>query len=497
MSPDEFINIAMKSGVEGIAITDHNTGAWIDRIKEAAKGRLAVFPGVEITTTGGKNGSIHILAIFGIDATTKTIENLLGALGIRAEDYGSPEAVTPMSPEQVISVIAEHGGLPILAHADSNKGVLHDMSGVPRTRVMNHPQLIAVEVHDYSKYFRMLDGTDKNYKRELAVYRASDNRSQTRSDCHSADAIGSRYTYFKMDGISLESLRQCFCDREVRISPDVEAEEEEDLAFPRILQVEVQDGFLAGQGAVFHDGLNSIIGGQGVGKSLLVEFIRFALCQSSQIKSVEKDYIGKLSAKLGIGGSVVVHVQLSTGQLLRVMRTFDGNDNPVRVVEVDTGEVIEADVAEIFPILGYSQTEVIEIARDGAAQLALIDTFLDAADLEHQRLSLIGRLRESDRKLAHAIQASSGIAEQQGELNTVDAQLKHVTEALQSPKFGEIDGLTPKTEYIGVLKDVAKALSANYLKAREVVEHLQLPDVPEKFTADTELKHVFVEAQQL
>src|SRR2546427_9848750 len=70
MSPDDFVSAAIRKGVDGIAITDHNTAEWIDQIKEAAKGKLAVFPGVEITAAGGKEGSIHIIAIFDVTATT-------------------------------------------------------------------------------------------------------------------------------------------------------------------------------------------------------------------------------------------------------------------------------------------------------------------------------------------------------------------------------------------------------------------------------------------
>src|SRR5207249_1020190 len=99
MSPDDFVSAAIRKGVDGIAITDHNTAEWIDQIKEAAKGKLAVFPGVEITAAGGKEGGIHIIAIFDVTATTKAIENLLGALGIRAGEYGKRDAFTNNSPE--------------------------------------------------------------------------------------------------------------------------------------------------------------------------------------------------------------------------------------------------------------------------------------------------------------------------------------------------------------------------------------------------------------
>jgi predicted metal-dependent phosphoesterase TrpH len=45
---------AKQKGLAGIAVTDHNSGAWTDLIKGAAPdANLVVFPGVEITCMGG------------------------------------------------------------------------------------------------------------------------------------------------------------------------------------------------------------------------------------------------------------------------------------------------------------------------------------------------------------------------------------------------------------------------------------------------------------
>src|SRR5687768_2415220 len=71
ITPKQFVDAVIAKGIDAIAITDHNTGEWIDGIKEAANGTpLAVFPGVEISVSGGKHG-IHIIALFDRTATTK------------------------------------------------------------------------------------------------------------------------------------------------------------------------------------------------------------------------------------------------------------------------------------------------------------------------------------------------------------------------------------------------------------------------------------------
>ena len=42
----DIVAQAISKGLAGIAITDHNSGEWVDKIKAAAEGnQLAVFPG--------------------------------------------------------------------------------------------------------------------------------------------------------------------------------------------------------------------------------------------------------------------------------------------------------------------------------------------------------------------------------------------------------------------------------------------------------------------
>jgi PHP family Zn ribbon phosphoesterase len=225
IAPEDIINKALNEGLDAIAITDHNTGEWVDLVKDAAKNKLVVFPGVEISATGGKKGTVHVIGLFDPSKTTKDIENLLAALEIKADKYGEEDAYTKFSPSHVIDKISEHGGMAILAHANSEQGVLGGMRGIPRTDAIQNPHLIAVEATDFDneekkakkrRIVDFLDGTQPEY-RKLAVYQASDNPSSVYDGKHSLEGIGSSYSYFKLDEISFEGLRQCFCDPDVRI----------------------------------------------------------------------------------------------------------------------------------------------------------------------------------------------------------------------------------------------------------------------------------------
>jgi PHP family Zn ribbon phosphoesterase len=116
ITPREIVEASLNAGLDAIAITDHNTGEWVDRVKKAAEGSgLVVFPGVEITCGAGGEGGIHVIAIFQCEADGAAVGNLLGALGIPSGDYGSETAISPRSVLDVIGQIADHGALPVLA----------------------------------------------------------------------------------------------------------------------------------------------------------------------------------------------------------------------------------------------------------------------------------------------------------------------------------------------------------------------------------------------
>lgn len=398
----DIVDEAISKGLSGIAITDHNTGEFIDAVKEAAKDtELVVFPGVEISASGGKSG-IHVVGLLDVQKGTKEITSLLGALSIDPATYGKKDAISRMSVYDVIQIITSppFNGIAILAHCTSTKGVLNELSGEARKKIFSHPYLLAVETSDYDftndekiekgkRAVDVLDGNDENYLcKKLGVFIASDS--------HTKEAIGSVYTYFKVDDkISLESLRQCFIDRDVRIRQHFEYKENK---FPYISKIKITGGFFDGEEADFHSGLNSILGSKGSGKSLLVEFLRFGLNQPSTHEEIVKDYDGKLNSKLGMYGVIDILCVDETGKKFTVKRTYDPtNDHPFE----DEGESIPF----IFPVLFLSQNEIIKIAEDDEEQLNFIDRFFDFRHYKVKISNVKQELKELDRKFADSLKS--------------------------------------------------------------------------------------------
>ena len=153
VTPEQIVERAIAQGLDAIAITDHNSGAWVDCVKEAAKETsLTVFPGVEISCNGGKGG-IHILALFDVDKDSAHVAGLLSRLNIPPDDQGNTQSLAEGTLTGVIDEIQspDWNGIAIPAHVTSSKGILEDIRGNPRTEVVRHPGLIAVEATCFQK----------------------------------------------------------------------------------------------------------------------------------------------------------------------------------------------------------------------------------------------------------------------------------------------------------------------------------------------------------
>jgi len=489
VTPGRIIESALNKELDAIAITDHNSGELIDQLKEAGKDKLIIFPGVEITCSGG--GNIHIIALFDIDKTTKSIENFLGQIGITEDKYGKEEAFANKTPNEIIELVNDRGGLAILAHANSAHGVLCDMESQPRIQTIQNIHLLAAEATDFDnpslkekkkRVVDLLNGEDRDYNKKCAVYQSSDNPSSSEEGKHSLDGIGKRYTYFKLDEINLEGLRLCFCDPEVRIKQMGEYVKSK---YPVIRSMEVSGGFLDKCPIKFHSGLNSILGGKGVGKSLIIEFLRFALCQVSSEANILKDNQGKLKNCLGDFQLVKIVVEQDDGQQYLIERTFNGEDNPITCTNLDTQESYKGDISKIFPILAYSQTEIIKIAENSNAQLELIDKFIDFNDFADQIKELSKAFDENNKKISDSISANRDIKQLDRDIETTNEQLKKINKTLKNQLFDEFERLDSKKEFIDTEIEYNKEHLEEIDKLKKKLEKPQKRKIPKFLEKDS------------
>ena len=498
-TPEEIVNTAVEKGLAGIAITDHNSAEGIDDVIDAAKGKpLVVFPGVEVTCTGGKK-SIHIIGLFGADKRAEIVKTLLNILGIVGK-YGEAETITDKPPLGVIGEIHKLGGIAILAHANSANGVLSDMSGISRTRVIQHPCLLAVEATDFTndekkksrkRVVDLLNGDDPTYQYKLAVYQSSDNLCPDGSGQHCLEAIGSRCSYFKLEQINLEGLQQCFIDPDTRIRQDFEFRS---FTYPCIKSVNIKSGFLDGQTFKFHPGLTSILGAKGSGKSLLIEFIRFALNQEPVHSSIADDHTTKLRDRLGQYGVVDVTFVDEIGKEFSISRTYHELDNS------PYNDTVPYNPAQVLPVLFLSQNEIIKIAEDEQAQLKFIDQFFDFRTHTSKIRSVERDLERLDTQMAEGLRAYSEFDELSGKIGTLDVEIRRLDEALKHPIFEEYKQLELKEKTLSSQVSHFSLVINSLEEAQSQIRDRLSPSIPETLSRDPVLlrnRDLIVQAHEM
>jgi ABC-type uncharacterized transport system ATPase subunit len=165
-----------------------------------------------------------------------------------------------------------------------------------------------------------------------------------------------------------------------------------------IESLSVTGGFLDGVSIELADGLNCFIEARGTGKTTALEFLRYGLDRMPDPK-IDKDRkhdIEKLVEENLARGSLEISI-CTQADLRYSVRRSCGVD-PAVTNEIGESVSIPLDDGRLFAIDVYSQNQIEDMARNPAAQLALIDRFSDERLLEVE--TELQRLRASLKDLA-------------------------------------------------------------------------------------------------
>jgi PHP family Zn ribbon phosphoesterase len=211
VTPTQIVDAALASGLEVIAITDHNTFEAVDDIRKEARTKgIYVFPGAELTTKSG-----HFIALFDIESIIEDLRNILVQLKLDKHRWGDATAIIEGSTRDVIEHVGEHGGIVVAAHIERwPSGVLESgASSREKMDILSSPFLSALEITVPQNKVSWNGGKMHNYARRFACIQSS--------DAHSLEETGRRHMFIKMDNVNLESLKSAFTDFENRLAfPD-------------------------------------------------------------------------------------------------------------------------------------------------------------------------------------------------------------------------------------------------------------------------------------
>ncbi len=506
----------MAAEIDCVAVTDHNSGAWIDRLKEAYAGmesnkpvgfrELHIFPGVEISVQGG----FHLLAIFDKATKSEDITRLLGQVDYDGS-FGDSDGVTRKGGAEVIKAILNAGGIPIPAHVDDRfKGLLRARHDEPTKcaidsntvlQILKIPELRAMEVVEPA--FSPPDLVQHHGIRWAHV---------VGSDCHNFrppyDKLpGSRFTWIKMGtspagGPTLESLRLALVDGNeisIRRSESV-GSDWKPFGLPRefIESVRIEQGRFIGQGVAEHFTfsplLNAIVGGRGSGKSTVLHFVRLALRRHAEIARIDPnsevrrgfERFQKISKGREVTGQSSVQTWDSATQSWKTATSQTVADRfPVRIfsqgqIAVLAGEKSEALLVIINQAVNYTEWK----SRWDEEERAFLTLRTRIRELEgklQNRDRVIGSLDDVRRKLARFEEAEH--AKVLKEFQTRSRQAKELENQVASAreKVAQLEALAQQL----VLSDIGTGIfserdpldqeaTANIARIREAVASAQL-----------------------
>jgi energy-coupling factor transporter ATP-binding protein EcfA2 len=436
-TPAEWLLDYMRAGIDCVVVADHNSGAWIDRLRQAldeldqrepaGHRPLHLFGGVEITVSGG----IHMLAVLGLDTATEKIDTLLGAVGFGGTK-GTSDTVTTKTVPAVVTAITDAGGIALPAHVDEVNG-LFTLQGTTLQQALDCGGIFAMEAVDP---IAVKPGAYLGAKLSWTEVLGSD--SHHPSGAAGQQYPGSRFTWVKMGRPGIEGLRLALLDGPLSVlRSDATSSDPNEHARLVLESVEVENARYMGRGTPFilslNPWMNAVIGGRGTGKSTLIEFLRLALRRQDELpnalredfKKYTQAYRSRDGGGLLADNTTIRVTYRKDGAVYRVQWAKDGSAEPIQQQTKEGWSAGEGDIGQRFPVRVYSQKQIFQMARSPLALLEVID---DAPEVksavwrgtvkmeESQYLSLRAQIRE----------IRGGLSEEprlKGELEDVERQL--------------------------------------------------------------------------
>ena len=487
VTPEFWLKAFMKKGIDCVAITDHNSGDWVDLLKHKLEEweqmrpdwyrPLYLFPGVEISV----NGNVHVLALFGRDKDKRDIDEILGAVGYRGSN-GDSNGVTTKSIPEVVNEIANRGGISIPAHVDRKRGLFCQLHGTTLEQALENENIYAAELHD---------GTYQ--KPQLYIDKKLQWTEVNGSDTHSLDEI-STFTWVKMDTPSIDGLELALRDGPASVNKNM-ANNPNRYADCLMEELEVHQAKYIGRSKPlnfrFSPFLNTIIGGRGSGKSTLLEFMRLALRRAGDIpdplKEESHQYFNVGGDNLLIEDSKISLIYRK-GEVRYRLNWSARADCPSLEEQRDNNWVpCPGEITSLFSVHIYSQKQIFELAKDPRALIRVIDDAPEVgfkalqsryAELINQYKQIEGRQRDLNEKIAQENRL-------RGEFNDLTRQIEQIEksghkEVLQNyrkrrQQLNELDNLESQWKKMSNrILEVRDGITPADFNTQHFIDHAQI-----------------------
>ncbi|WP_297341084.1 TrlF family AAA-like ATPase, partial [Pseudophaeobacter sp.] len=402
--------------LDAIAITDHHDMAFVSHVRQAAaqetdkdgsplseRERIVVFPGIELTL------AVPCQAILLLDADFE--DNRFSAVMTALAINPAPETDEKTSQTERLENIDSLKNLKVKLDEHSwlkdRYIIFPNVTGEGKFSLLRSG--MASKYKDMPFVGGYLDGSKEGLKagpinilsgkdkawghKRIACIQTSDNRREDHED------LGVHSSWIKWASPSAEALRQACLAQESRIS-----DTEPSISSVVITSVSVQNSsFLGPVELSLNPQYNALIGGRGTGKSTILEYLRWALCDQPPTPNDDEapDYQAR-RARLIEGTlkplSATVDVAFTVnGVAHQVRRASSDGSVQIRVGDDEFRPCTESEVRTLLPIQAYSQKQLsnVSVRLDELARFISAPIRAELRRLERKISEQADKLRRS------------------------------------------------------------------------------------------------------
>ncbi len=462
----QYITQLKEQGIDVAAITDYQQirTEWFMLIHKAAlKEGIYIYPGVELSFGGGTGGrgGLHVLALFPFDAEVeqinRTIDKLLDA------QAGEPLVMDDgdhrdLKPDRNVSdclqrLRQETQCLIIFPHPNDSKGLLKSFKPKEAADILAAVRPEAVErLSDrHGEQLRSTGVISSEVLDRIASVRFSDNHSIQEIGTKQLRGGTPRATYLKLSALDdLRAIRLALRDHEIL----VRLGEKPEPAHTRIEGVEVEgSGFLGDMHLALSPDLNVLIGGRGVGKSALLEMLRYGLDLPEYSPTEYRE--GLVRYALGSGGKVAVHlrhvVKPGVERHYRVERVW-GEEAQVYELDPSGEHLVPISVADLLSGAGqplfFGQRVLYDVAQSPKLRRQFLDDLVgrEARQKEREIEKISQELRRNARRSLELREKRTRREEVEQRLREIEHELKLFEQHGLAEKLQEETALTRDEE---------------------------------------------------
>ena len=509
----EYLDKIRNSGLNAIAMTDHHDVTFVKHLRKVANDEneifeltgetekmITVFPGIELTISSTPSQAILILDS---DFSDSHLDAVLNFIGIFPTDPFHRETLpTDQIPAELIKSFKDlYGTLDKLPYCKGRYIILPNVNKSGQHTVMRNGYkdhyksmpcvggYVDKDISSDAGYLNKLNGGDVNYgNKSLGLFSTSDNRFED------GRYFGTYSTWVKWAEPTAEAIRQACLAKESRISQ----------ILPEIPQVFIESidvtasKFLGSFTLNFNEQYNALIGGRGTGKSTILEYVRWGLCDQTvktgnyeELDIIQKRRDTLITKTLAAVDGEVRITMLKNNVKHIVKRDSSSREILLKIGEGDFQRVSEEDIRKVLPIQSYSQKQLSDVGVKTEELKRFIEQPIKGTleGISYKLDDTNVKLRDSYNQLVRKKRVQGEITNFGLEGSSISGQVKGIRDSLKGISPQDQIVIDKKSKYESektIIENTETELSLFEEKADDLLELLKLYPEP----IDTSLENV-------